>query len=152
VHLTQVVARLHRYDWNERVLNAEDFERICQFEGVQIFHKASEEWDSAYFLDDGQPVIAINKTLRRGPRIAVAFHALAHHFQQEQTACYLKGRDHRSYLVEGGSECDAHIIAACAVLPRTVLNHHTRAEIVRDYDFCKELLDLRYAILWMCDL
>jgi hypothetical protein len=148
------------YGWNKRILTWDDLEQICDSESISISEKVIDT-DVRYEINSGVAAIILSPSLQKNARLAAAFHALGHHFETFPSipltttysqACILVQpfRINLFYAQEG--EKNAHILAACAMLPKPTISKKTKDDIRKSYNFCAALLDLRYHLLWQFDI
>ncbi len=67
--------------WNKRKMTFQDFEEVCQREGITVERMRFKSDVRGYCTKSGgSPLIALDKRLRGIKRIQVAFHELCHYF------------------------------------------------------------------------
>jgi len=129
MHLFADKIRRLRFSWNKRPLGEADFDRLCR-----RFRVAVDEMplttSGFYYCLKGRHFIAIDSRLRGHERLFVMFHELAHFLMHspdsDATAnFYGVGKKTRK-------EVEADAFALCAILPRSVIEKRTPAEIVDD--------------------
>lgn len=128
--------------WNESRLTESDFYRLCR-----RFHITVTEMPLAtsgfYYRVKGQDFIALDSRLAGPRRLFVMFHELGHFLlhvpDTGATANFHEvGRRTRK-------EQEADDFAACAILPRTLIDRHTPEELI-DEGFDAELVRQRYLL------
>lgn len=122
-------------EWNVRVLTEDDFWFYCDHAGVAVI-EAPLEKPGLYIYCDGQPQIYLDENLRGAERLFVAFHELAHHWLHPPRIQFFSG-------MKGVVEDEADIVAACALIPLTVLQHYWPSEIAELYGYPPRLVELR---------
>lgn len=127
-------------EWNVRVLTRDDFYSHCDAGGIQLHEDVQIEQPGLYMVYDGRPHIFIDERLRGAERLFVQFHELAHYWIHPSGIKFFLGW-------ERSIEQEANIIAACALIPRTVLEHYWPAELVELYGYSNKLIETRRAIL-----
>jgi len=132
-----VLARTPR-EWNRRVLTLEDFAAYCRRERIVV-----EEIESClpdlYTIYDDEPYITIHPGLRGAERVFTCFHELAHYWLHPPGIHHL----HQMHSI---AENEADVVAACAMVPITLLTNRWPAQIIEDYGYPPDLVDLRLEI------
>lgn len=132
-----VLDRLARiYGWNERVFGEEDFDRICEAEGVFVLEFDVDSYGT-YSLVNGSPTIIINPRVLPRSRLWVYAHEVGHSLLHYGSPCAF------TYGGLSKAERQADLVAACALIPRALLEHSTPWEIHDDYRYPIELCELR---------
>lgn len=122
-------------EWNVKVLTQDDFDYYCDRDGI-IVREVSLEQPGLYICRGGRPQIFLNEELRGANRLFVEFHELAHH--------WLHPTGVRMFFGWGKQiEIEADIVAACALIPKTVLTHYWPSEIADLYGYSHDLVTLR---------
>ena len=122
-------------EWNVRVLTEDDFWQHCDGAGI-VVREAQIEQSGLYLFNDGRPQIYLNDELRGAERLFVAFHELAHHWLHPPRIQFFRGW-------KKAVEVEADIVAACAMVPQTLLAHYWPGEIAELYGYPHGLVELR---------
>ena len=122
-------------EWNVRVLTEDDFYQYCD-EARVIVRETQLEKRGLYMPIDGVPHIFLNDTLRGVERLYISFHELAHHWLHPPGIQMFHAFRHIT-------ETEADIVAACALIPATVLTHYWPTEIAEIYGYPHRLVTLR---------
>jgi Zn-dependent peptidase ImmA (M78 family) len=120
-------------------MTAEDFDYYCDRAGITVSEKPLEQY-GLYVLGDRGPEIYIHEDLRGVDRLFTAWHEIAHHWLHPPGVQLFQGWNK-------AIEIEADIVAACALVPRTLLPHYDASEIVDLYGYSSQLIDLRLEIL-----
>lgn len=124
-------------EWNVRVLTEDDFYQYCDEAGIVVRDtKLKPKQPGLYVHRDGKPHIFISNMLRGAHRLFVGFHELAHHWLHPPGIRMFFGLSRQL-------ELEADIVAACALIPKTVLTHYWPSEIVDLYGYPHELVTRR---------
>ena len=126
-------------DWNIRVFTEQDFFDHCTAGGIRVI-EADFQLEGAYCVYDQQPLIFLRRSLPYPRRLFVAFHELAHHW------LHYPGMQlfHNTHCKV---EQEAHLVAACALIPCPVLESRPLWEIGEEYGYSGEMLRFR-AEVW----
>lgn len=130
--------RLLPAEWNRRVLTDDDFHRFCVSEGVSAF-ECPMQIPGAYCIYDGSPVIFINRDQPASQKLFVKFHELAHHWLHYPGVQFFLDTHTKV-------ETEANIVAACALIPVTLLTVKSESEIIDEYGYSSELINIRSEI------
>lgn len=122
-------------EWNVRVLTQDDFDYYCDRAGIAV-GEVSLEQPGLYICRNGHPQIFISNELRGAGRLFVCFHELAHHWLHPPGVRMFFGLNQQI-------ETEADIVAACALIPKTVLTHYWPSEIADLYGYPHELVTRR---------
>jgi len=122
-------------EWNVRVLTQDDFDYYCDQAGIIVI-EAPLEQPGLYIHSNGQPQIFINNLLRGTERLFVGFHELAHHWLHPPGVRMFFGWSKQL-------ELEADIVAACALIPKTILTHYWPSEIIELYGYPYDLVTRR---------
>jgi Zn-dependent peptidase ImmA (M78 family) len=137
--VNRIQSRLSRIGWNKRILTQADFDRHCSKEGVRVID-CPMKWDGLYLCNQGRPVIVLNDKLQGADRLYVQWHELAHHLLHlPQARFFLRGFQDRA-------EYQAHLIAACALIPRRVLLSKTEGELLEEYGYRPQIVRFRWGV------
>jgi Zn-dependent peptidase ImmA (M78 family) len=129
--------------WNERALGEDDAFELARRLGVDVQMK-SMSTDGFYFRLLGREFIAINRDLPQPQRLKVLFHELAHLLFHAPTSGPALGFHRIGKRTR--QEIEADSFAICALLPLTVFESNTAAELM-DEGFDPTLLAER-AEVW----
>lgn len=114
--------------WGKRRMTTEDFERVCQREGITV-HRAviGRGIRGIYFRRDGEPHIIITPRLRGTEKLRVEFHELAHYFLHDGERVSMRegefiGSKFRNYSkrltpAQEWAEVEANTAAIVAIAP-----------------------------------
>ena len=125
-------------EWNIRVFTDDDFHQFCDAEGVSAF-ECPMRIPGAYCVYDGSPVIFINRDQPADRKLFVKFHELAHHWLHYPGVQFFLNTHTKV-------ETEANIVAACALIPVTILTVKSESEIISEYGYSRELFNLRSEI------
>lgn len=128
------LARLH--GWNRRVMGEDDFDLICEQEGVHVL-SLDIDWPGLYTLIDGLPVIILNPNVVPRSRPWVYGHELGHHLLHYGSSCAF------TYGGKEKAERQADLIASCALIPKHLLESTSLDEIRDTYRYPIELCEMR---------
>src|SRR5262249_52996827 len=103
-------------EWNVRVLTQDDFDYYCDRAGITV-REVQLEQPGLSPCRNGLPQIFINDELRGAKKLFVSFHELAHHWLHPPRIKMFIGW-------EDAIEVEADVVAVCALIPKTVLNHY----------------------------
>jgi Zn-dependent peptidase ImmA (M78 family) len=131
-----VLALLARdYDWNQRVLTTDDFDALCELEDVTV-EEAETGFPGLYTRKEGRPIITISPLVLPRARGWVLWHEMGHVLLHDPACGFM-------YLSAGKLERQADLIAACALIPRPLLENSSLWEIHEEYRYPIELCELR---------
>jgi Zn-dependent peptidase ImmA (M78 family) len=122
-------------EWNVRVFTEDDFYWHCDRAGI-IVREVSLEQPGLYICRDGPPQIFLDDELRGAERLFVGFHELAHHWLHPPWIQLFRG-------LEESVETEADVVAACALIPKTILTHYWPSEIAELYGYPPSLVEYR---------
>lgn len=135
------LAKLARYGWNNRVLTAEDFDRIVTDENIEVIESTLVE-RGFYMIFDEQPFIVLGAALQGVRRLHIAFHELAHHFLHAPCPVGFYGLKPNSK-----QEREAEALALCALIPEPLLRYMLTWEIEDEYGYTRDMLEARLKVL-----
>jgi Zn-dependent peptidase ImmA (M78 family) len=130
---------LNRLGFNERVLTADDFDRICAECGIFVSEQAIK-WQGYFTVCGGVPSIVLNGALRGVDRMIVAFHETGH---------YLLHAPGMVYFCNGTvskTEYEAECFAARALIPLPLLMSKSLTEIQEEFGYPTEFLKFRQRV------
>jgi|SRR6185503_7676452 len=131
-----ILALLARdYDWNQRVLTIDDFDRLCELEDVAV-EKRETGFPGLYTRRDGRPVITISPAVLPRARGWVLWHEMGHVLLHDPGCAFFYRNDRKL-------ERQADLVAACALIPRPLLEKASLSEIREEYRYPIELCELR---------
>jgi Zn-dependent peptidase ImmA (M78 family) len=121
--------RALKVGWNERPLTESDFYRLCRRHKI-VVEEMPLRVSGFYYSMMGRHFIAIDSELAPAKKLFVMFHEFAHYLMHAPdrgaTASFHGiGRITRK-------EREADLFALVAILPRTLLEKHTAAELIED--------------------
>jgi Zn-dependent peptidase ImmA (M78 family) len=134
----QTLRSLMPPDWNKRVFSALDFDLQCEAEGIRVFDCAMPLPGASVVYDD-TPVIMLNCNLRGPGRLHVAWHEYGHQKLHAPGIQFFLNNHSRI-------ETEANIVAACALIPCSLLSSMPLWEIARDYGYSPELMRFRLKV------
>ncbi len=105
-----ITERLGKYGWNERELNEDDLDIVCDGEGIALFEFEMRR-TGMYGVCEGVPVILLNKKLRGVKKTEVGFHEVGHHILHSPSMCLFTRNSSRRHQLE------AQAVAAVALIP-----------------------------------
>ena len=130
-----VLALLARdYDWNQRVLTMDDFDVLCELEDVTV-EEGETGFPGLYTRREGRPVITISALVLPRARGWILWHEMGHVLLHDPACAFM----YKSERLER----QADLIAACALIPKTLLDRKTIWEIHDEYRYPIELCELR---------
>jgi Zn-dependent peptidase ImmA (M78 family) len=130
--------------WNEATLTERDFHSICKRLRVNVIEMPLRT-GGFYYRVMGRDYIAIDSRMSGVKKLLVQFHELAHfllHTPETGATANFHGVGRRTR-----KEREADIFALCAVIPRTLLDTHSPAELADDEGIPADVLAARYDIL-----
>lgn len=129
-------------EWNIRVLTEDDFWSYCDLSRIVVSELPIER-HGLHFKRRGAHHIWVSNRLRGPRRNFVLWHELAHFWLHPPGIQFF-----RSW--EDAIEKEADAVAACAMIPRTLLNHYWDSEIAELHGYPLSLVELRRTIfdLW----
>lgn len=125
-------------EWNIKVLTQDDFDYYYDRNGV-IVQETQLEQPGLYVFNNDQPQIYLSDDLRGADRLFVAFHELAHYWLHPPGVRMFFG-----WAKQVEMEADA--VAACALVPKTLLTHYWPSEIADLYGYPHWIVNLRCEI------
>lgn len=132
-----VFDRLTRiYGWNRRAFIEDDFDRICDAEGVYVVSLDIDAYGS-YSLVNGSPTIIINPRVLPRSRLWVYGHEVGHALLHYGSPCAF------TYSSKMKLERQADLVAAVALIPRQLIETETPWEIHDQYRLPIELCEMR---------
>lgn len=126
-------------EWNVRVLTEDDFWTYCDERNIDV-RPVQLEQPGYSITDPAKPIIFIHDELRGIERLYTLYHELGHHFLHPSRIQFFCGWDQKI-------EFEANVIAACALVPRTLLTHHWPSEIAELYGYPNWLVTFRQKLL-----
>ena len=124
-------------EWNTRVLTEDDFQQYCYAEGIEILERQVEQ-PAVYLTCNGKPTIFLNDQLRGPYRLFAGFHELAHYWLHPSHV-----RMYLGYGWEDMIEREADVVAACALIPRTMLTRRQLLDLTDGYGYPDWIISLR---------
>lgn len=131
-----------RVGWNERVLTVDDFYKICRRFRVTV-QEMPLTVGGFYYRAMGKECIAVDSRLPEKEKLVVMFHELGHFlFHAPET-----GATASFHHVAGPTreECEADVFAICAILPRTLIENRSAADLIDD-GYPRAVVQTRLAI------
>lgn len=137
-NLNARLERLKRFGWNRRILDLDDFYRLCKRERIATRTLDFRLVKGSYMMFDGAPVIFLKASLRESKLTEVAWHEVGHYvYHAPGIQCY--GR-HRK------TETQADYVAACALIPKPLLLSRTTDELIDIFGYPLKLIRTRQEI------
>ncbi len=126
--LTDKIINLN-FGWNERPLNEHDFYRLCKRFQISVTEMPLAT-GGFYYRVMGRDFIAVDSKLSGPAKLAVLFHELGHFLlhtpETGATANFHRvGRRTRK-------EIEADVFALCALIPKTLIETRSIAELIND--------------------
>ena len=129
--------------WNERRLDESDLYELCGRFNV-VVDELPLTTAGFYYRVMGRDFIAVNSRLTGAERLAVMFHEFAHFLFH--TADSAPAAEFHHVGRRTRKECEADVFAACAVLPRPLLENRTIEDLLED-GYPADLVNERFRIL-----
>lgn len=130
--------RLLPEDWNARVFTEADFFGLCEQDGVRVF-TAELPAAGIYCVYRATPIIFLHRDLRGPQRLHVEFHELGHHWLHAPGVQFFLNTNNKV-------EFEANLVAACSLIPQTLLMNCSITEIAEEYGYSEELLSFRIQV------
>lgn len=127
-------------EWNIRALTEEDFWQCCD-EAKIVVREAPLEQPGYSLICDGARHIFVHEDLRGAHRLFALWHELAHHWLHPERVQFFRGRGDQNIEIE------ANIVAACAMIPRTMLIHYEPSEISDLHGYPDWIIRIRQEVL-----
>lgn len=129
--------------FNQRVFTQADFDHLIHLETVNrekplLLLTGDFDANGMYFMRRGYPTIVLNQSLSGIEYLETGFHELAHHWLDEPGYCMRGGP-----RVINKAEYRAQRIAACLLIPKTLILTRTFGEIQEEYRYSNELMWFR---------
>lgn len=131
----KLIERNTPVEWNVRRLTEDDFWTYCD-ESKIIVRETPLERAGMHFQRNGQNVIFVRQGLRGSDRLFVLYHELAHFWCHPPGIQFFQGYNDRI-------EREADAVAACALIPRTMLSHYWPTEIAELFGYSPDLIQFR---------
>jgi hypothetical protein len=130
----EVLATLHSYGWNQRVLTYELFEDFCAHRNITII-SAPRPYDrpGEYKVERGRDMITLDRDLS-GPDLTVTAWHEAGHYLLHYPAKF--GRSQKT-------ETQADMVGYTAVLPLHLIRDHDDWDLINDYNYPAKFLHER---------
>jgi Zn-dependent peptidase ImmA (M78 family) len=118
--------------WNERRMTSDDFDSICEREGIQAISEHSCSTKALGFFTwtiDGTPTIFISPRQKGRERVRTQFHELGHYFlhsRQKHTFKTLEDEEAKLTPAQEWAEVEANVAALIATAPGFFLNYLIR--------------------------
>jgi len=131
-----------RIGWNERALDAVDFDKLCR-----RFRVTVQEMPLAvggfYYRAMEKDCIAVDSRLPEREKLAVLYHELGHFLFHAPETGATASFHHIAGLTR--EECEADVFALCALIPRTRIELYSTDDLI-DEGFPLEMIENRLAI------
>lgn len=135
----QLIERNVPKEWNVRVLTEENFWIYAAAAGI-VVREVPLEQAGCTLRCDGVPHIFIHDQLCGVNRTFTLFHEIAHHWLHPPRIQFFQGMNRNI-------EFEANAVAACAMLPKTVIQHYWPSEIAEEYGYPEWLIKFRQTLL-----
>lgn len=132
------IVKLALPDWNTRTHTAQDFDSFCVDEHLKVVEMESGEW-GFYTVHQGQPFIVLDPNMKGGFRLWVSWHEAAHHLLHIPETDFFT-------LQASKNDWQANVVAACALIPITLLKQKSIWEIREEFDYPIPLCFLRLMV------
>lgn len=127
-------------DWNERILNDDDFYLTCERSAVNVIENENLKCKGEYTIYKNVSFIVLKKGLKPEMLRWVGFHELGHHLLHYPV-------NHRfSKSLYRRMDREANYFAAIALIPTRVVEVQSFDEIVNEYNYPAELITIRKEI------
>ena len=137
--LTQIIKK-KLPEWNERILTEEDFYAYCQRDKVRVMESELFKHRGEYTIHDNICFILLQTKLKYGEKLWVGFHELGHHLLHYPVPHkFSKGYWRRM-------DREANFFAAIALIPTWLVESKTFGEMMEEYNYPKELIEIRKEI------
>jgi Zn-dependent peptidase ImmA (M78 family) len=133
--------KLQERGFNRRPFTADDFDEICEEEGIEVIEVGPIPVKGFYTERFGIPVIVINPALSGLRRLLTGFHELVH---------YLLHSPDSAYFPKAGVlkiDREARALAVCALIPETMIPHLIEGDPPEEDSFLYEILRERLQVL-----
>lgn len=126
-------------EWNVRALTEADFWDYCDTAKI-IVREIPLEQPGCRIVHRGQSHIFLSDQLRGVERLHVMYHELGHHWLHPPRVQFFRGWNKKI-------ELEANTVAACALIPRTMLAHYWPSEIIEEFGYPASLIEFRKSLL-----
>lgn len=126
-------------EWNVRVHTLEDFYVFCAQQQIILHEDKPLESTGLYLIYEGRSHIFIDSRLRGADKLFCCWHEAGHYLLHPLGIQFFLGW-------QQSVEIEADIIAACALVPRSLLTHFWPGEIAELYGYPASLIELRQEI------
>lgn len=130
--------KLSRRRWNKTIWTEDDFYKFCDEDGITVFEVEINAPGLTVVAWD-QIAIFISKKLKNPKRHFVLFHELAHAWLHVPGIQFCKPHKWKT-------ETEANIIAACALIPRSLVSTKSAWELWDEYSYSPVVIELRQKI------
>lgn len=127
-------------EWNRRIFTDDDLYLIGERERLAIVEDENLKCKGEYGIYKGKPFIALKKQLKPTLKLWVGFHEVGHHLLHYPV-------NHRfSRSTVRRMDREANFFAAIAMMPTLLVTTETYGEIIEDYNYPQQLIDIRKEI------
>jgi len=126
------------------VLTEVDFWDYCAASRI-VVREVQLEQPGYSMVYEGRLHIYIHDQLRGVDRLYTLYHELAHHWLHPPRIQFFLGMDKNI-------EFEANLVAACALIPKTLLAHHWPSEIAEEFSYPTWLIKYRQTLLEYWDI
>lgn len=126
-------------EWNVRVLTEDDFWTYCDAARI-VVREVPLEQPGCRLVCDGKSHIFIHDRLRGVDRMYTLWHEMAHAWLHAPRTQFFLG-------LNKTLELEANAVAACAMIPRTMIAHYWPSEIAEEYGYPEWLIKFRETLL-----
>jgi Zn-dependent peptidase ImmA (M78 family) len=131
-------------EWNVRVMTEADFWSHADAAGIVVSEMQLEQPGYSIYCD-GSPHIFIQDQLRGVDRLYTLWHEIAHYWLHKARIQFFLG-------LNQDIEFEANLVAACALIPQTMLTHYWPNEIAQEYGYPDWLIKYRQVIFEYWDI
>lgn len=126
-------------DWNLRILTEHDALRICNENSVHLVEDVNTRFGKIVF-HRGYVFIVMNPDLSPAMRLWVLWHEIGHFMLHAPASSRF------TPMIERKNDREANYLAAIALMPKTLVVGKTVDQIIREYSYPRELVNIRKQI------
>lgn len=128
--------------WNEKIVTEDLLTEFCGKTGVFVFERETKH-KGEFRLYDGLPSIQIDPRLVAGERLWVFAHEVGHVLFHHPLAQKFCATENLKNLFVQKMDFQANFFAAVSLIPKSEMKRKTLAEFMDEYNYPRELLELR---------
>lgn len=126
--------------WNERVFTEDDLLNLCQIHHARHYEDEEMKGKGEYTIHKGVCFVVVNKNLKSPEKLWVGLHELGHHLIHYPVPHrFSKGTKRRM-------DREANFFAAIALIPTSLIQDKSWCEIMEEYNYPRELIEIRQDI------